>query len=178
MELPATTTRQNQSQRKWPITVAVAEHDPIKRKCLEQYLRNSDQTITVLTDSDFFYRKKTERQFKSHDILSLHEQTFARIKRLEPRILFVNTHQLTDESIDLLYNVNQNCYGTLPIVLVKEQTDDDQILNALKNGARGIVDCSKSPLNLPKVIYAVDSGEPWISRRILEKIMGKIKFTQ
>jgi len=172
------TTCQGQYQKTSPITVAVVEHNPKKRKCLEQFLRQNDQTIVVLTDQNSFHCKKTERRLKSRNNLSLQENTIARIKRLKPRILFVNTHQLTKESIDLLHELKQNCFGTLPIVLTKEQAEDYQILHALKNGAHGIVNCSTSPFNISKIIHTVDSGEPWVSRKMLEKIMGKIKFTQ
>ncbi len=143
---------------------------------LEQYLRQNDQTITVLTDQHSSHCKKTERRLKSRDNLSLKENTVARIKRLKPRILFVNTQWLTKDSFDLLYALNQNCPETLPVVLTKQEADDDQILYALKNGARGIVDCSVEPICISKIIYTVDKGEPWVSRKILAKIMEKMKF--
>ncbi|MCP5246254.1 MAG: response regulator transcription factor [Burkholderiales bacterium] len=160
-----------------PITVAVAENDQEKCSQLEHYLRKNDQTIEVLTDKDSFYNKNVERRLKSRDNQSLQANTVARIKRLRPRVLFVNTQQLTKESFDLLHELSQHCPDTLPVVLIKEEADDNHILQALESGACGVVDCSVIPFNVSKIIETVDKGEPWVSRKMLVKIMDKIKFT-
>ena len=159
-----------------PITVAVAENDQNKRKQLELYLRQNDQTIDVLIDKTSFYNRKIERRLKSRNYLSLKTQTVARIKRLKPRILFVNIHQLTKESFDLLNSLSNHCPNTFPVVLVKEEADDGQIMKALENGACGVVNYSAPSFSVTKVIYAVAKGEPWVSRKILAKVMDKIIF--
>ena len=160
-----------------PITVAVAENDQEKRRQLEHYLCQSDQNIEVLTDKNSFYNKNVERRLKSRNNQSLKANTVARIKRLRPRVLFVNTQQLTKESFDLLYELNQHCPDTLPVVLIKEEADDNLILRALESGASGIVNCSVKPFDVSKIVETVNKGEPWVSRKILAKIMDKIKFS-
>lgn len=160
-----------------PITVAVAENDQEKRGQLEHYLRQSDQNIEVLTDKNSNYNKNIERRLKSRNNQSLKANTVARIKRLRPRVLFVNTQQLTKESIDLLHELNLHCPDTLPVVLIKEEADDNHILQALENGACGIVDCCVKPFDVFKIVETVNKGEPWVSRKILVKIMDKIKFS-
>ena len=94
-----------------PITVAVVENDQEKCRQLEHYLRKNSQNIEVLTDKDSFYNKNVERRLKSRDNQSLKANTVARIKRLRPRVLFVNTQQLTKESFDLLYELSQTLSG-------------------------------------------------------------------
>lgn len=160
-----------------PITVAVAENDREKRRQLEHYLRQSDKNIEVLTDKNSFYNKNVERRLKSRNNQSLKASTVARIKRLRPRVLFVNTQQLTKESFDLLHELNQHCPDTLPVVLIKEEADDSHILQALESGACGIVNCSVKPFDVSKIVETINKGEPWVSRKILVKIMNKIKFT-
>jgi len=159
------------------ITVAVVENNPNRREQLEQYLKQNDQNIEVLSDQKSFYDTKMERRLKSRDNLSFKENTVARIKRLKPRVIFVNTQQLTKESCELLFEVHQNCPDTLPVVLVKELSADNHVLQALRCGARGIVDCGSMTIDISKVIQAVDKGEPWVSRKILTKMMEKIVFT-
>ncbi len=157
-----------------PITVAVAEIDLKKRQQLEQYLRQNDQTIEVLTDKNSFYNQKFERRLKSRDNLSLTANIVARIKRLSPRVLFVNTHRLTKDSFELLDRLNQHCPNTLPVVLIKEEADENIVLKALEHGACGIVNCSIQPVQVSKIIHTVDKGEPWVTRKILTKIMERI----
>ncbi|HBV21930.1 MAG TPA: hypothetical protein PKM20_00110 [Nitrosomonas sp.] len=156
------------------ITVAVAENDQNKRKQLEQYLRRHDQTIEILSDEKSFHNKKLERRLKSRDNLSLNANIVARTKRLKPRILFLNTHQLKKESFDLLNALNKHCPDTLPVVLVKEEADDNYVLKALENGARGVVNCITPSFSVSKIIHTVAKGEPWVSRKILAKMMKKI----
>ncbi|MCP5276530.1 MAG: response regulator transcription factor [Burkholderiales bacterium] len=160
-----------------PITVAVAENDQMKRRQLEHHLRQNNQNIEVLTDENSLYNKNMEIRLKSRNNQSLKANTVARIKRLRPRVLFVNAQQLTQESFDLLHELNQHCPGTLPVVLVKEEVDDSQVLQVLESGARGIVNCSVKPINVSLIVETVNRGEPWVSRKILVKIMDKIKLT-
>lgn len=157
-----------------PITVAVAEPDPGRRIQLEHFLKSRDHNIEVLTDAISNYGKKNERKLKPRYNLPFSTKTAARIKRLNPRVLIVNTQQLTNECCDLLVEVRLLCPDTLSIVLIKEQAGDCQIIKALKSGAKGIVDCSERSLDLSKIIHTVDKGEPWIPRKILTKIMEKI----
>jgi len=159
------------------ITVAVIENNPNRRKQLEQYLRQNDKNIEVLCDKKSFYETNMERRLKSRENLSFKENTVARIKRLKPRVIFVNTQLLTKESCELLFEVHQNCPDTIPVVLVKELSEENHILQALQSGARGIVDCGSMSFDISKVIHSVDKGEPWVSRKILTKMMEKIVFT-
>ncbi|PTN12903.1 response regulator transcription factor [Nitrosomonas aestuarii] len=159
------------------ITVAVAENDQNKRNHLEQYLRRNDQTIEILSDKNSFRNTKLERRLKSRDNLSLNANIVARTKRLKPRILFLNTHQLKKESFDLLDALNNHCPDTLPVVLVKEEADDNHVLKALEKGARGVVNYIAPSFSVSKIIRTVAKGEPWVSRKILAKMMKKIIFT-
>lgn len=158
------------------ITVVVVENDHYMRERLERYLRQHDQSIEVLSDKKLFYDNKIERRLKSRDNLSFKENTIARVKRLKPRVICVNAQKLTKESCDLLTELNQNCPDTVSIVLVKEIADERRVVQALECGARGIVDCGTMSFNISKVIHAVDKGEPWVSRKVLTKMMEKIVF--
>lgn len=160
------------------ITVAVVENNQSKREQLEHYLKqNNNQGIEVLCDQKSFFDTNNERRLKSRDNLSFKENTVARIKRLKPRVIFINTQRLTKDSCDLLLELHQKCPDTLPVVMVKELSEDNYVLQALQCGARGIVDCGTINLDISKIIQSVDNGEPWVSRKILTKIMEKIVFT-
>jgi len=159
------------------ITVAVVENNQNKREQLEEFLKQNDQSIEVLCDQSCFYDINKERRLKSRDNLSFKQNTVARIKRLKPRVIFINTQQLTKESCDLLFELHHNCPNTLPVVMVKELSEDNYVLQALQCGARGIIDCGTMNLDISRIIQSVDKGEPWVSRKILAKIMEKIVFT-
>lgn len=158
----------------YPITVAVAEPDLKKRAQLEQFLKQSDHNIQVLTDINTHCCKKNEIKLKFRENQSITTETVARIEWLQPCVVFVNTRQLTQDFCDLLAELKLVCPHTYSVVLVKEQSHDSIVINALKSGARGIVDCSDKTLNISKVIHTVYSGQPWVSRKILTKIMEKI----
>jgi len=160
------------------ITVAVVENNQNKREQLEHYLQqNNNQGIEVLCDQQSLFNNRKERRLKSRDNLSFNENTVARIKRLKPRIIFINTQRLTKDSCDLLLDLHQHCPDTFSVVMVKELSEENYVLLALQCGARGIVDCGATNLDISKIIQAVDKGEPWVSRKILTKIMEKIVFT-
>mgnify|MGYP003643353174 CR=1 FL=1 len=77
----------------------------------------------------------------------------------------------------MLDALNNHCPDTLPVVLVKEEADDSHVLKALEKGARGVVNYIAPSFSVSKIIRTVAKGEPWVSRKILAKMMKKIIFT-
>lgn len=156
------------------VTVAIADTNSGRRAKLEQSLRGG-QGIKLLTNvmpdgSD----APIDTQLESHaDMMSI-EEVVARISQLRPRILFINFDQSTEWDLALLGALQRECPETLVVLLTDKSAQDEQILEALANGARGCLNYEADPLYFLKAVRVVDQGEIWVTRRMLGKIMEKV----
>ena len=156
------------------VTVAIADTNPGRRAKLEQSLRGG-QGIKLLTNvmpdgSD----ASIGRQLESHADMASIEEVVARISQLRPRILFINFDQSTEGDFALLGALQRECPETLVVLLTDKSAQDEQILEALANGARGCLNHEADPFYFLKAVRVVDQGEIWVTRRMLGKIMDKV----
>ena len=156
------------------VTVAIADTNPGRRAKLEQSLRGG-QGIKLLTNvmpdgSD----ASIGRQLESHADMASIEEVVARISQLRPRILFINFDQSTEGDFALLGALQRECPETLVVLLTDKSAQEEQILEALANGARGCLNHEADPFYFLKAVRVVDQGEIWVTRRMLGKIMGKV----
>ena len=156
------------------VTVAIADTNPGRRAKLEQSLRGG-QGIKLLTNvmpdgSD----ASIGRQLESHADMASIEEVVARISQLRPRILFINFDQSTEGDFALLGALQRECPETLVVLLTDKSAQEEQILEALANGARGCLNHEADPFYFLKAVRVVDQGEIWVTRRMLGKIMDKV----
>ena len=152
------------------VTVAIADTDPGRREKLEQSLQ-SEQDITVLTN--VMSEMSSKRRLKLRTDITEIEDVIARIGRLKPRILFVNLDESTG-GIALLEALHREYPDTLVVLLTDKSVKEEEILQALANGARGCMDHEAAPSYFLKAVRVVDRGEIWVTRKMLGKIMGKV----
>jgi len=156
------------------VTVAIADSDPGRRAKLEHSLQGGQGIKvlknTILDESD----ASANPQLESHAGMTSAEEVVAKIRQLNPRILFINFDQLTEDNFALLGTLQRECPETLVVLLTDKSAQDEQILQALANGARGCLNHEADPLYFLKAVRVVDQGEIWVTRKMLGKIMDEV----
>ncbi|ARO86827.1 DNA-binding response regulator [Nitrosospira lacus] len=156
------------------VTVAIADTNPGRRAKLEQSLQGG-QGIKLLTNViPEGSNASVGHQLESHADMTSVEEVVARIRQLNPRILFINFDQSTGGDFALLGALQRECPETLVVLLTDKSAQDEQILQALANGARGCLNHEADPFYFLKAVRVVDQGEIWVTRKMLGKIMDKV----
>jgi DNA-binding NarL/FixJ family response regulator len=156
------------------VTVAIADTDAGRRAKLEQSLQGGPG-IEVLTDvmsdrDDIPAGHKPE----PHKNLVSTEDVVARITQLKPRILFVNLDLSIERECALLEALHRTCPETLVLLLTDKSVQEEHIIQALANGARGCLSHETDPFYFLKAVRVVDRGEIWVTRQMLGKIMDRV----
>jgi len=156
------------------VTVAIANMDPGRRAKLEQSLQGG-QGIKVLANamsngSDI----SIDPGLKPSKNITAVEDVVARVARLKPRILFADLSQSANEDFALLGALSRECPETLVVLLTDKSAPDEQIIQALANGARGCLNHEADPFYFLKAVRMVDRGEVWVTRKMLGKIMDEV----
>lgn len=163
------------------VTVAIADPNPGRRAKLEQSLR-AGEGVKVLanvmpTGSDMPVNGGAEShngEAEPRTNITAIEDVIARVAQLKPRILFVSLDQSADEDFALLEALGRECPDTLVVLLTDKSAPDEQIIQALANGARGCLNHGADPFYFLKAVRKVDRGEVWVTRKMLGKIMDKV----
>lgn len=154
------------------VTVAIADTDHGRRTRLEQFLQGG-RGIRVLPNvmsSDI----SNGPQLEPPAAVIAVDEVVARISQLKPRILFVNLDQSTYGDFALLEALHRECPETLVLLLADKAVQEEQIIQALANGARGCLSHESDPFYFLKAVRVVDRGEIWVTRKMLGKIMDKV----
>ena len=158
-----------------PITVAIADEDAGRRAKLERALQ-SEQGVRVLTNVATSGSGVTRnRRRQSRQGMTAVEDAVARVRRLNPRILLVNLNQGTSADGEMLLSLGRECPETMIILMADEsQPQEEQIVQALSKGARGILDFDADPILITKAVQVIDRGEAWVPRRMLGRLMDQV----
>ncbi len=156
------------------VTVAIADTDPGRRAKLEQLLRGG-QGIEVLANvmangSGTASGPQPEPREDGAPI----EDVVVKVSRLRPRILFVNLDPFGSASLTLIEALHRECPDTFIVLLTGRSVEEEQLLQALANGARGYLSYEADPFYFLKAVRVVDRGEIWVSRKMLGRIMDKV----
>lgn len=156
------------------VTVAIADTNSGRRSRLEQILRG-EQGIEVLANVMTNGKDVTrDRQPETHASVTEIENILAKISHLRPRILFINLDPSNDAKFTLLEALHRQCPETFIVLLTEKSIQEEQLLQALANGARGYLSHEADPFHFLKAVRVVDRGEIWVTRKMLGKIMDKV----
>lgn len=158
-----------------PITVAIADDDGGRRARFEHSLQG-EQGIRVLADVATDISDVTgNRRLSPRTSMTAIENMVARIRRLNPRVLFADLKQCTEANCAMLVSLRRDCPGTLVVLLADESTQqEDQVMQALAKGARGYMDIEADVVHVAKAVHVIDRGEAWVPRRMLGKVMDQV----
>jgi DNA-binding NarL/FixJ family response regulator len=156
------------------VTVAIADTNSGRRNKLEQILQG-EQGIEVLANvlSDGSGRAYDGDPVPHAGIAEV-EDVVARIGRLRPRILFIHLDPSNDANFALLEALHRQYPETFVVLLTDKSIHEEQIIQALANGARGCLSYEADPFYVLKAVRVVDRGEIWVTRKMLGKIMDKV----
>ncbi len=156
------------------VTVAIADTDPGRRNKLERILQG-EQGIEVPTNvlSNGSGLACDDQPGPHAGIVEV-EQIIAGIGRLRPRILFIHLDPSNDANFALLEALHHQYPETFVVLLTDKSIHEEQIIQALANGARGYLSHEAAPFYFLKAVRVVDRGEIWVTRRMLGKIMDKV----
>jgi DNA-binding NarL/FixJ family response regulator len=156
------------------VTVAIADTDAGRRAKLEQSLQGGPgiEVLTdVMSDQDGV---PADHEPEPHKNPVSTEDVVARITHLKPRILFVNLDLSVERECALLEALHRTCPETLVLLLTDKSFQEEQVIQALANGARGCLSHEADPFYFLKAVRVVDRGEIWVTRRMLGKIMDRV----
>jgi len=156
------------------VTVAIADPNPGRRNKLEQILRG-EQGIEVLTNvmsngSDVTLERQPEPDSSTVEA----EDLIVKIGHLRPRILFINLDPSNNANFTLLEALHRQYPETFVVLLTDKTIHEEQIIQALANGARGCLSHEADPFYFLKAVRVVDRGEIWVTRKMLGKMMDKV----
>lgn len=161
-----------------PVTVAIVDSDVKRRAKYEDSLRGElgCALLTSVTprqeasNDDLF----ADRRRKSRSNVTAGEEEVYRIGRLKPRVLLINLDLNADEDCAMLVSMRRACPEALMVLLADDSAQEDHILQAMEIGVRGYLNQKATKSQLLKAIQVVDSGEAWVPRVMLDKIMRRV----
>jgi DNA-binding NarL/FixJ family response regulator len=154
------------------ITVAIADTNAGRRKKLEQILGGRPGIKVLGSVMNGSNMAAGSEPAAVHAIPI--EDAVIKVNRLSPRILFIHLDPSGSESLTLIEALNRECPDTFIVVLTDESVQEERILQALANGARGYLSHEADSSYFLKAVRVVDDGEIWVPRRMLGLIMDKV----
>ncbi len=109
------------------------------------------------------------------EVLSIVSARESAIKQLssEPDILILNPDVLKQRTLSrFIHSVQMKSPKTRVIAVLKESPSDENAIGDIKTGIRGYFKISDHADVIVKAVRAVQSGEIWAGRRILEKAIA------
>lgn len=95
------------------------------------------------------------------------------IPKLNPPIVIVNDDDKGLNSLEAIKLINQKNSDAKILLLIKDY-DDERELNALKMGVRGFLPENVGKTDFVKCIRAINNGEMWVRRRVMEKLIEQL----
>ena len=93
--------------------------------------------------------------------------------RLKPRVVLLDL-KLSSEFGAALVSVLRRKSARTRVILLVGRAPEAKILEALSHGAVGCVSKKDLERFLPEALVAVSSGEAWMSRKLIPKIMDRL----
>jgi len=101
-------------------------------------------------------------------------QALNAVETMQPEIIVLNyaiQKSRTAEFISLLFQTSEHS----KIILVAESLADEEVLKCLIAGAQGYLQIHEVKNFINKLLYAVNAGEAWITRRMVAKLLDKLR---
>ncbi len=102
--------------------------------------------------------------------------TMEAVRKYQPEILVLDIRMPGKDGLQVLWEINAEKLQTR-VVLLTAEMDEDQVMDAMRLGVKGIVLKEMAPKLLVQCIRQVNDGELWIERRLerhaLEKMLSR-----
>ena len=91
--------------------------------------------------------------------------------KLKPDVMIINSNLFKEKRNNLLKGIRHKAPAIRVIVLF-HRASEGAILGALSNGAQGCLQEGNVAAFLPKAVRRVYAGEPWVQRKMVDKIIN------
>jgi DNA-binding NarL/FixJ family response regulator len=138
--------------------------------------KNKNVIRIVLADDHPIFRDGVRRLLDSEDEVSIvgeasnGNEAVQLVSKLKPDILLLDLRMPDKDGLAVLEEVNFESMGTRVIVLTATE-DDNEVVRAMRLGARGVVLKQSATDLLMKSIMKVHSGEIWLDNRMTAEVM-------
>jgi two-component system nitrate/nitrite response regulator NarL len=139
------------AKNKNAIRILLADDHPIFRDGVRRLLEQEDSVVIVGEASN------------GNECVSM-------LSKLKPDILLLDLRMPDKDGLAVLEEVNFDSIGTRVIVLTATE-DDNDVVRAMRLGARGVVLKQSATDLLLKSILKVQSGEIWLDNRMTAEVM-------
>jgi DNA-binding NarL/FixJ family response regulator len=157
------------------VSVAIADLDRDRRSSHERHLEAMPGVSLLADVASNFNATYVTRRSKPRTNITAAENEVARVKRLVPRVLLMDTSMCQDENCELVGTLRQECPGTVVLLVGTESENEELIMKALLAGARGYLSYEDVHKQMSKVADVVSRGEVWMPRKIFGKIMERVQ---
>ncbi len=144
-------------------------------------LRRKDNDIRVLiVGSDDFARKGIIEALAGEDEINIegHASNVSELEdyidKLTPNIVIVNDQGKGIGRLEAINFLNKKINDLTKILFLINDYDEDLELTALKMGVRGFLPKSVAKADLIKCIKAINTGEMWVRRRVMQKLIDQL----
>jgi len=137
-----------------PITVVLADDHPIILDGLEQLFRREEEIAVVARCRDG-------------------EETLQAVRRHRPDVLILDLRMPVKDGLEVLREMGKEKLPTRTVILTAG-LDEDEVLEATRLGARGVVLKEMAPQLLVQAVRKVAAGEQWLEKRSFGKALEKM----
>jgi len=137
-----------------PITVALADDHPIILDGLEQLFQREEEITVVARCRDG-------------------EETLRAVRQHRPDILILDLRMPVKDGLEVLRELGREKLPTR-VVILTAGLDEDDVLEATRLGARGVVLKEMAPQLLVQAVRKVAAGEQWLEKRSFGKALEKM----
>lgn len=124
----------------------------------------------ILADTQSLYRVGIRKIFASEDGIQLVAQPETLEKTLEavakfPADVLLFEASLSEEPAEVVAGILQRVPGLKVVILIDKPLREDETVECVRRGVRGIVSRSIPPELLVRCVRKVAAGEPWLDKR-------------
>lgn len=138
--------------------------------------KNKNAIRILLADDHPIFRDGVRRLLEQEDSVAIvgeasnGNECVSMLSKLKPDILLLDLRMPDKDGLAVLEEVNFDSIGTRVIVLTATE-DDNDVVRAMRLGARGVVLKQSATDLLLKSILKVHSGEIWLDNRMTAEVM-------
>lgn len=138
--------------------------------------KNKNAIRILLADDHPIFRDGVRRLLEQEDSVTIvgeasnGNECVSMLSKLKPDILLLDLRMPDKDGLAVLEEVNFDSIGTRVIVLTATE-DDNDVVRAMRLGARGVVLKQSATDLLLKSILKVQSGEIWLDNRMTAEVM-------
>lgn len=129
----------------------------------------------MIVDNDLSRADSLAEAFSVHEDIKLlpavaKRETALRKLSPEPDVILLNDDMSARAALVRFLNAaHARSPKTRMVLLLSAKPEDEDLIDCIRNGARGYLPASASPALIAKAVRAVAAGEIWAERRLLEK---------